>query len=61
MLRKYLDIGEGSLYHDYPFGRLMAEEAKDRNIKEFPRVYHSPRHNRPQKMVGLFLTNRLNT
>ena len=41
MLLKHLDIGDPSLYHDYPLGRLMAKEAQDRQIEECPRVFHS--------------------
>ena len=41
MLLKHLDKGDPSLYNDYPLGRVMAEEAQDRQIEECPRVYHS--------------------
>ena len=45
MLVKHLNKGDPSLYHDYPLGRLMAEEAHYRQIEECPRVYLSPSHN----------------
>ena len=41
MLLKLLDKRDPRQYHEYPLGRVMAEEAYD----QCPSVYHSPSHN----------------